>query len=363
MGGSASMLVPSDAYPDGWSVLEAVVAPGAKVRAAVAFVTHGGVAELARVLSDADGVTLEVTARAADATEPEALLELRDGLGVDVMVVIGKHARAFHPKLWLIEREDELVVVSGSGNLTASGMTTNDEQFEVLTVARGSDAALAHVDRFERLTRNAVPLDQIEGSAIWHEWLSVRRRQVDLRRQLAQAERRLNEREPMPERSGDKAQLIEDLQGLYDATVAADLPRADGERYYPTRLLVGINRARDGERDPVKLVTDTIRERTDGLGILLRAGRIDLTLEWLVLDEAKPYHDLFLARSIALARARVAEFEREGIALPGAVDGRGIRPLDVTAAAAEISRWFERRLAEHPAATVFPSCTAPGRRS
>lgn len=248
-GSVSGMLVPSDSCPDGLSLLEAVVCPGAGIRAAVAFVTRSGVVELGRILSGSDAVTLEVTARAGDVTEPEALLELRDGLGADVLVVIGKHAPAFHPKLWLVERQDQLVVVSGSGNLTASGLRTNDEQFELLSLPRDSDAAIAQVDRFERLTRNAVPLDRVEGSAIWREWQSVRRRQIDLRRQLARAERHLNGHEPIPDRSDDKARLIDDLQQLYDATVAADLPRADGERYYPARLLGEIKRARDRERD------------------------------------------------------------------------------------------------------------------
>jgi HKD family nuclease len=343
-GTSESVIVPSEEYPHGLSMLESVVAPGAGVRAAVAFVTVSGVAELARLLADVDDLTLEITARAGDATEPEALLELRDALGVDVMVVIGRFAQAFHPKLWLIEREDELVVMSGSGNLTTAGLTTNDEQFELLRLARGSDEAAAQVERFERLTRNALPLDHVEGSTIWEEWLTVRRRQAQLRREIAHVERHLNEREPMPDRSADKARLIEDLQRLYDAAVAADLPRADGARYYPTRLLVAINRARDGERDPVKIVTDTIRRRTDGLDILLRAGLVDLTLESLVLDKSKPYHDIFGARSIQLARARLAEFEREGIPLDD--DREPDRASVMTVA--EIAAWFERRLAEHP---------------
>jgi hypothetical protein len=346
------MLVPSEDYASGLSALKSVLLAGADVRAAVAFVTRGGVAELSKVVAGVGDVTLEITVRASDATEPEALLELRDALGADVMVVIGKHARAFHPKLWLIECGDELVVLSGSGNLTAAGLTTNDEQFEVLRLGRGSHEAAAQIDRLEHLTRNGLPLDQVEGSAIWHEWLSVRARQAQLRRQMAPAERRLDEREPIPERSADKSQLIEDLQQVYDDTVTADLPRADGERYYPTRLLVAIKGARDGERDPVKVVTDTIRRQTGGLNILLRAGLVELTLEWLVLDESKPYHDLFHARSIELAQARLAEFE--GIPLPEANVGLDARRAGSLMTVAEIVRWFERRLAEHPNGYALP---------
>ncbi len=340
-----AMLVPSAAYPSGLSALKSVVVAGAHVRAAVAFVTRTGVAELSAVLAGIGDVRLEITARASDATEPEALLELRDGLGAEVMVVIGKQAKSFHPKLWLVEREDGLVVLSGSGNLTAAGLTTNDEQFELLKYVRDSDKASAQVDRFEHLTRHALQLDQVVSSAIWHEWLNVRKQQARLRSELERGERLLNERDPIPTRASDKAQLIDDLQQLYDDAVAADLPRADGEQYFPTRLLVAINRAREGERDPVKVVTDTIRRETQGLGILLRAGLVELTLEWLVLDASKPYHDLFGERSIQLARARIAAYEREGTAiLPANGDSR---PSPVMTAP-EIAAWFVQRLADHP---------------
>lgn len=347
------MLVPSEAYPNGLSVLESALAPGAEVRAAVAFVTCKGVAQLSAALAGVGDVALQITARAADVTEPEALLELRDGLGADVMVVIGSDAQAFHPKLWLIQRDDALVVLSGSGNLTGAGMTTNDEQFEVLRFARDSDEAAAQIDRFEHLTRNARPLDEAIAGTIWDEWLSVRKRQARLREELERAARHLNARDPMPDRSGDRAQLIEDLQQIYEDAVAADLPRADGERYHPTRLLGAIKRAREGERDPVKVVADTIRRRTEGLSILLRAGLVELTLEWLVLDESKPYHSLFSAPSRELARRRIAEFERDAASVRAKADptaGPGAPPMT----AQEIAAWFEQRLAGHPGGYELP---------
>jgi HKD family nuclease len=343
------MHVPSTEYQNGLAALRAVLVDGADVRAAVAFVTRGGVARLEEALAGLSDVTLEITARALDVTEPEALLDLRERLGAEVSVVIGKHARAFHPKLWLVESGGKLAVLSGSGNLTGSGMTTNDEQFEVVMLDAASDAAAAHVDRLEALTRHALPLDQVRSGAIWREWLAVRKKQAQLHRELARAERLLNERDPMPDRSADKVKLIEDLQRIYDEAVAADLPRTDGARYYPTRLLVAINRARAGDRDPVKLVSDTIRRRTQGLGILVHAGLFELTLEWLVLDAAKPYHDLFSDQSLELAKARLAEFKS------GAAQGAGrleLKPRSDESThaepmtAAEIIAWFERRL-EH----------------
>jgi HKD family nuclease len=312
------VLVPSDENPSALSVLQKTIVGDAVVRAAVAFVTRSGVGLLASILEGAENVTVEVVARAANVTEPEALLALRDELGADVSVVIGRQAQAFHPKLWLIERDGGLAAISGSGNLTEGGLVTNDEQFEVVEYEAGDPKAAAQHDRFELLTRHAQPLDTVEDAAIWREWLDVRKMQSRLRTELARIEKNLNARDPIPNRSADKTTLIEDLQRIYDDTVAADLNlnQADGRRHYPTRLLVAINRARDRARDPVKLVTDTIRRHTDGLDILLESGRVDLTLEWLVLDESKPYHDLFGIRSIELARGRIEAFRRAGHTIP-----------------------------------------------
>lgn len=277
--------------------------------------TTGGVKHLASVLDRVRDTSVEITARAADVTEPEALLMLRDDLDADVSIVIGQHSRSFHPKLWIIERPDKTVVLSGSGNLTGGGLVINDEQFEVIEYAPGADVVAQH-ERFDHLTRYSQPLDSIEHTAIWHEWLAVRKQQAHARRELARIEQVFITRAPMPDRASDKAKLIEALQQIYDDTVAADLPRADGEQYRPTRLLVAINEARAGERDPVNVVSNTIRKHTDGLDILLQAGRVDLTLEWLVLDGSQPFHDLFSARSIDIARARIEQYREAGYQVP-----------------------------------------------
>lgn len=346
------MLVPSNELPDGRSALDAVLGDGAAIRAAVAFVTRTGVRELAASLSGRRDVTLEITARAQDATEPEALLALRDELGAEVSVVIGRHASAFHPKLWLVGLAAETIVIAGSGNLTGGGLVTNDEQFEVTRLSTGDPRIAAQHDRLDHLTRHAFALDVIEGSAIWREWLDVRRRQQRIRAQLISAERNLSQREPIPDRAADKARLIDDLQRIYDDTVAADLPRADGARYYPTRLLVAINAARGGEREPVKVVADTIRRHTDGLDILLQVGRVDLTLEWLVVDEGRPYHDLFDPRSQKLARDRIEEFRRAGHTLPDA--GTATQPVPDTMSNEEISDYLAGLLDGRPAGYPLP---------
>jgi hypothetical protein len=345
------VLVPSEELPNGRSAVRAALGDGAAIRAAVAFVTRTGVAELAELLSGFQDVTVEITARAQDVTEPEALLALRE-LGADVSIVIGRHASAFHPKLWLVGHAEETIVIAGSGNLTGGGLLTNDEQFEVIRLPTGDPLIAAHHDRLDHLTRHALALDVIEGSAIWREWLEVRKRQQRIRAQLISAERNLSQRDPVPDRAAHKAHLIDDLQQIYDDTVAADLPRADGARYYPTRLLVAINAARDGEREPVKVVSDTIRRHTDGLDILLQAGRVDLTLEWLVADDTKPYHDLFNARSQQLARERVDAFRRAGHTLPAA--GSLARLAADAVSHEEIREHLARLLDGRPAGYALP---------
>lgn len=347
------MLVPSDADPNALAALRVSISDNAIIRAAVAFVTESGVGHLAAILSERENVSLEITARAADVTQPEALLTLRDGLGADVSVVIGRRARAFHPKLWLIEQPDAVIVLSGSGNLTEGGLVTNDEQFERIEYAPDDPLVEANRERLDDLTRHAQPLDVIEGSAIWLEWLTVIKKQAQARREFVRIEKAFLEREPIADRAADKAQLIEDLQQIYDDTVAADLPRADGEQYRPTRLLVALNAARAGERDPVKVVSDTIRRHTDGLDILLQAGRVDLTLEWLVLDESKPYRDLFGPRSIDLAHARIEEFRLEGHDIPDPSAPRPAQADDVMSNEG-VAAFLRELVADRPSGFALP---------
>jgi len=52
----------------------------------------------------------------------------------------------------------------------------------------------------------------------------------------------------------------------------------------------------------------TVEGRTEGYGHLERAGRDDLMLESFLLDESKPYHHLFTARTLQVAGARMAEY-------------------------------------------------------
>jgi HKD family nuclease len=64
-------------------------------------------------------------------SDPAAIEALSDA-GAEVQLVFDR-AETFHPKLYLITRPEELVVFSGSGNLTGGGLGTNIEQYEELT--------------------------------------------------------------------------------------------------------------------------------------------------------------------------------------------------------------------------------------
>ena len=239
-------IIPSDTTADALAAMQRLVVEETTIRAAVAFVTDAGVDTLRRLVGRQPGVTLEVVARAADVTSPAALLALRDDLGAIVSVVIGRHAAAFHPKLWMFETGDVLTVLSGSGNLTSTGLRGNDEQFELATMAADGSEAAAQAERFERLTARAIPLDAIEGTAIWREWLDVIKQQSLSRRELARLGRNLALRDPQPDRAPDKAVLIEDLDELYRRTVEARLPTASGRAYVPSRFKQAIDRARRG---------------------------------------------------------------------------------------------------------------------
>ncbi len=65
-------------------------------------------------------------------TEPAAVEALVDA-GAQARLVFDR-PETFHPKLYLIIRPGDLIVFSGSGNLTGGGLGTNIEQYEKLTL-------------------------------------------------------------------------------------------------------------------------------------------------------------------------------------------------------------------------------------
>lgn len=108
-------------------------------------------------------------------------------------------------------------------------------------------------------------------------------------------------------------QLYEDALDIYErARREVTIERADGrtQKYAATRYKQAIDRGHD-EGLLLTTVANILRRPTVGFGHLEAARRPDLMLETLVLDETKPYHNLFSPRTIDLARERMAEYYRE----------------------------------------------------
>lgn len=300
-------LVPSQQFPTASDAFAAVLPDATSVSAAVAFVTNSGVDILAGLLEANGSPGFEIVARGAPVTEQTALVRLRDQLGAEVAVVMGPRAPGFHPKLWLVRRPRELVVISGSGNLTKGGLVANVEQFEVLRLDDQSGAAEEQEARFDELIAEAQPLDEVEGSPTWRLWAANAAERERLDRQLRRLDAKLELVVPRT-REDDKARLCADLLELYAQTVAAKLPRADGQPYIPHRFKQAIDRARAGG-DPVLVVTRMCRRQTEGFDVILEANRPDLTVESLVVDDEKAYHDLFVTETVRLSRERLEKFD------------------------------------------------------
>jgi hypothetical protein len=107
-------------------------------------------------------------------------------------------------------------------------------------------------------------------------------------------------------------QLYADALEIYErARTEVTIERSDGSRqhYAPVRFKQEIDRGRD-EGTLVPTVARILRRPTLGFSHLEAAGRPDLMLETLVLDETKPYHHLFTAKTVELARARMAAYAK-----------------------------------------------------
>ena len=106
-------------------------------------------------------------------------------------------------------------------------------------------------------------------------------------------------------------QLYRDCIDLYERSREVMIPRKDGttQRYAPTRFKQQIDRAY-AEDALVPAVASIVRDTTKGFGHLADAGREDLMLESLVVDETRPYHELFSPVTVATARERLAKYRQ-----------------------------------------------------
>lgn len=105
--------------------------------------------------------------------------------------------------------------------------------------------------------------------------------------------------------------LYRDALEIYErARREVTIPRRDGTRqkYAAVRYKQQIERAY-GERELVSAIVRIVSRRTEGFGHLEAANRPDLMVETLVLDSSKPYHRLFPATTVQMARDRMAAYE------------------------------------------------------
>ena len=73
-----------------------------------------------------------------------------------------------------------------------------------------------------------------------------------------------------------------------------------------------VSRSGQSKPSPINELVPTIarivRKKTLGFGHLVTAEREDLLLETLILDERKPYHRFFTAKTLDAARDRMREY-------------------------------------------------------
>jgi HKD family nuclease len=157
-----------------------------RVHIGVAYAKSSGVASLLR--SGLPPGSRAVIGLGFGLTDPLAVEQL-DAAGVSVRVVPDgpeRAASAFHPKLYLVERPDQLMAFSASSNLTGAGWTTNVEQFEELTFDDPSPGAQRQRERFEQLWDLGHDLATVRRAG---EWERYRQRAHD-RRMLEREDRR-----------------------------------------------------------------------------------------------------------------------------------------------------------------------------
>jgi len=118
-------------------------------------------------------------------TEPDALRELLK-LGYDCRIfsaqIIGEEV-VFHPKMYIIKREDQLIVIVGSSNLTEGGLRRNIEHSLVIMGRSEFPAIKAAVSAFEECWKQAVPLNASFVNNYESRW-SIRKQAIENAQQL-----------------------------------------------------------------------------------------------------------------------------------------------------------------------------------
>ncbi len=109
--------------------------------------------------------------------------------------------------------------------------------------------------------------------------------------------------------------LYDDLLSIYARTgaeVTYETDSGEVKAYWARRFFQAVKRAAKKE-DLFGLVGRMVNpeEPTRGFYILKKAGRLDLTVESLVINDEKPYHEEFDPEIIELAKRRLAEHHED----------------------------------------------------
>lgn len=114
---------------------------------------------------------------------------------------------------------------------------------------------------------------------------------------------------PPDEAQAALALLYEDAIEIYErARTEVDIPRSDGtqQKYAAVRYKQQVDTGWE-KGEIVPTIAKIVRKPTLGFGHLEHAERPDLMVETLVLNDAKPYHRFFTAKTVETARRRMQE--------------------------------------------------------
>lgn len=120
-------------------------------------------------------------------------------------------------------------------------------------------------------------------------------------------------RPPLPREESTQAaiaQLYEDAVEIYErARREVTIERSDGRRqkYAAVRYKQQIDRGYESGL-LVPAIAGIVKSRSSGFDHLEEAQRPDLMLETLVLDESKPYHQLFVSNTIRTAKEQMGDY-------------------------------------------------------
>jgi hypothetical protein len=109
-------------------------------------------------------------------------------------------------------------------------------------------------------------------------------------------------------------QLYADLTAIYErARAEVTIPRKDGttQKYAANRFKQQIDKGYE-ENALIPTVARIVRKQTTGFGHLAEAGRPDLMVETLVVNEEAPYHRFFTPKTIDDASRRLIEYDTRG---------------------------------------------------